>query len=256
MSAQTNPANAKILIVEDSATQAAELQFLLENEGFQVLAAKNGEDALLSATTAKPDLILSDVIMPVMDGYEFCRRIKTNPDTSDIPVILLTTLADPEDIFRGLDCGADHYVLKPYNEQHLVSRVHTVIAELGVNTKRIAQMGIEISYAGVTHFINAERTQILDLLLATFENVVRKNRELEKLNRQLNESIETIKTLKGLIPICAYCKKIRDDQGYWERVESYIQKNSEAVFSHGICPDCIKKEMDHIAAPPASERAS
>ena len=254
MNAKTTPLNPKVLIAEDSATQAAELEFLLENEGFQVVAAKNGEEALALAGGANPGLILSDVVMPVMDGYEFCRRIKANPDTRRIPVILLTTLADPEDIFRGLDCGADHYVLKPYNEQHLLSRVHSVVAELGLDRKKGAQMGLEISYAGTTHFINAERIQILDLLLATFEGVVRKNRELEKLNRRLSESLETIKTLKGLIPICAYCKKIRDDQGYWERVEFYIQKNSEAVFSHGICPDCLKRHWGQCASesePPA-----
>jgi two-component system cell cycle response regulator len=250
MSAKPTLMNAKILIAEDSATQAAELQFLLENEGFHITTAKNGEEALSLAGEIKPGLILSDVVMPVMDGYEFCRRIKASAETRQIPVILLTTMAEPEDIFCGLDCGADHYVLKPYNEQHLLSRVHSVIAELGLEKKRGAQMGIEISYAGTTHFINAERIQILDLLLATFENVVRKNRELEKLNRQLNESLETIKTLKGLIPICSYCKKIRDDQGFWERVESYIQKNSDAVFSHGICPDCIKKEWGNFALDP------
>ena len=68
-----------------------------------------------------------------------------------------------------------------------------------------------------------------------------KNRQLSRINRELNESLEKVKLLTGMLPICANCKKVRDDQGYWQQVEEYITDRSEAQFSHGICPDCLRE---------------
>lgn len=238
--------NKQILIVEDSATQAAQLQFMLEQQGYEISHARNGIEARDLLKTLKPALILSDVVMPEMDGYELCHHLKEDPELRNIPVVLLTTLAEPTDIFRGLESGADHYALKPYESESLLSRVDAILADKCLRGGNKSQMGLEITYAGRKYFLNADRIQILDLLLATFENTVRKNKELETLNRQLQESIETIKVLRGLIPICAYCKKIRDDEGFWEKVETYIQKHSEASFTHGICPDCTKELFSQI----------
>ena len=85
-------------------------------------------------------------------------------------------------------------------------------------------------------------------------NLEQKNRELERLNtelkqheQELKEALANIKTLRGLLPICSYCKRIRDDKGFWQRVESYIDQHSEAKFSHGICPECLKKHFPEIA---------
>ena len=105
----------------------------------------------------------------------------------------------------------------------------------------MSEMGMEILFAGQKHLINSSRMQILDLLFSTFENAIQKNRELEQANKELKESLETVKTLRGLIPICANCKKIRDDEGYWHQVEEYVREHSEAEFSHSICPECVKK---------------
>ena len=230
-----------VLIVEDSPTQAARLEYLLESEGFEVTVAGHGLDAIEKLKERLPSIIVSDVIMPGMDGYEFCHRIKVNEEWRGVPVVLLTTLADPGDIFKGLESGADHYLLKPYDEDILISRIRSILAETHLRKSNKSQMGIEITYAGQQYFINADRIQILDLLLATFENVVRKNRELEQTNQELKQSLETNKILRGLLPICSYCKKIRDDKGYWEQVEGYVSRHTDASFSHGICPDCAKR---------------
>ena len=105
----------------------------------------------------------------------------------------------------------------------------------------MADIGLEIYFAGQKHFLTSNRIQILDLLFSTYEAVVHKNSELEQINNELKKSLETIKTLKGLIPICANCKMIRNDEGYWQQLEVYIKAHSEAEFTHGICPECEKK---------------
>src|SRR5882724_9600037 len=92
----------EILVVEDSPTQAQQLQHILEQQGYRVTTAANGQQALKAAQNHKPTLIISDVVMPEMDGYELCRRVKADPTLSDIPVILVTTLSDPRDVIRGL----------------------------------------------------------------------------------------------------------------------------------------------------------
>jgi two-component system cell cycle response regulator len=231
-----------ILIVEDSPTQAAQLKYMLEQHGYRVSVAKNGEAALASTRQDKPTIVISDVVMPEMNGYELCQHIKTDENLRDTPVILLTQLSDPQDIIRGLECGADNFITKPYDEDFLLSRIKYILVNCELRQSTIyTEMGMEIFFAGQKHFVTSDRMQILDLLFSMFENVIQKNRELEQANKELKAALETVKTLRGLIPICSNCKKIRDDKGYWHRVEVYIQEHSEADFSHSICPECTKK---------------
>src|SRR5688572_9956711 len=110
-----NDTSHRILIAEDSATQAQRLRHILEQQGYQVTAAINGRLALENAKQSKPALIISDVVMPEMTGYELCRLVKEDRALQDVPVILVTTLSDPRDVIRGLECGADNFVLKPYD---------------------------------------------------------------------------------------------------------------------------------------------
>ena len=188
-----------------------------------------------------PSLVISDIVMPEMDGYQLCRKIKENDYLKDIPVILLTMLSEPEDIVKGLESGANNFITKPYDKELLLSRVRYVLVNHEVRKDRTTEMGIEVFFAGNWHFINSDRIQILDLLFSTYENSLQQKRELEKVNKELKKALETIKTLRGIIPICANCKKIRDDKGYWNQIEAYVRDHSEAEFSHGICPECAKK---------------
>ena len=231
----------EILIVEDSPTQAIQLQNLLEEDGYQVSAATNGADALAHLVEHRPALVVSDIVMPDMDGYEMCMKIKADDVLKSIPVILLTQLVEPEDIVKGLECGADNFVTKPYDPKLLLSQVRYLLINRVIRTNPRTEMGIEVFFAGGRHFINSDRIQILDLLFSTYENSLQQKRELERINKKLKEAFDTINTLHGIIPICASCKKIRDDKGAWSQVESYISKHSDVQFSHGICPECVKK---------------
>jgi two-component system cell cycle response regulator len=237
----------RVLLVEDSPTQAAELQYLLESEAFAVTVARDGNEALESLAGTLPALVISDVLMPGLDGYELCRRMKADARLRQIPVVLLTTLSEPDDIFKGLDCSADHYAIKPYEGPALISRLQAILADRYLRETSKSRMGLEISYCGRKYFINADRIQILDLLLATFENIVRKNRELEELNMRLKETLESNHVLQGLLPICSFCKKVRDDKGYWSQVDAYLTKHTDALLSHGICPDCMQQHYPQFA---------
>ena len=231
----------EILIVEDNPAQALLLQHLMEKYGYTVSVACNGVEALAHLQEHIPSLVISDILMPEMDGYELCRNIKVNDDLKSVPVMLLTQLSEPEDIIKGLECGADNFVTKPYDHKLLIRRIRYIFANQEIRKKPVSEMGIEIYFAGNKHFINSDRLQILDLLFSTYENTLQQKRELEITNKKLKEASETIKVLKGLIPICSNCMKIRDDKGHWKRLETYIQEHSEAEFTHGLCPECVKK---------------
>jgi len=233
--------SASILIVEDSPTQVLQLQSLLEESGYKVSVATHGAEALSYLDDHIPDLVVSDIVMPEMDGYELCRKIKADDDFKSIPVLLLTLLTEPEDIIKGLDAGADNFVTKPYDPKLLLSQIEYILVNRTMRTSPRTEMGVEVFFAGKKYFINSDRMQILDLLFSTYQNSLQQKRELERTNKELKEALDTINTLHGIIPICSNCKKIRDDKGSWSQIEAYIMKHSDAQFSHGICPECAKK---------------
>lgn len=182
-----------ILVVEDSAVQAAAVRRLLSAEEYAVRIARNGVEGLAMARAAKPDLILSDIVMPQMDGFELCQQIKDDPQLSDIPVILLTSLTDPQDVIKGLKCRADNFITKPYSEKYLLSRIKYMLLSHELRLADQGRMGIEIYFGGHKYMINSDRQQILDLLLSTYETAVQKNQELADTQdqlKQLNQELE------------------------------------------------------------------
>jgi len=175
-----------ILLVEDSRTQAEYLRHILENEGYRVTLADNGSDALAQIAKDRPSIILSDIVMPEMDGYELCSRVKNNAVTAAIPVILVTQLFDPVDVIRGLESGADDFIIKPFNPEYIQLRICSILK----NMKRPDPDGqgqpLKISLFGTTHTIPASRLQILSILLSTYEVAIGKNAELEEARERLN----------------------------------------------------------------------
>jgi signal transduction histidine kinase len=191
----TQPTGLHILIAEDSATQAQRLRHILEQQGYRVTAAANGRLALEAARRSKPALIISDVIMPEMNGYELCGRIKADAHLADVPVVLVTTLSDPHDVIRGLECRADNFILKPYDADQLLRRIQFVLVNSQMRRTEQAGMGLEIVFSGQRHFITADRLQILNLLLSTYEAAIQRNAELSSTRdalRQTNVELERL----------------------------------------------------------------
>ena len=118
---------AKILIVDDNAQNAELLQVHLEGSGFAVVTALTSEDALKKVDEDPPDLILLDIMMPRISGYEVCRRLKRDPVKSSIPIIMVTALGEIEDIEEGADSGADDFLTKPVSKLELLARVRSML---------------------------------------------------------------------------------------------------------------------------------
>ncbi len=183
---------AEILIAEDSQTQAEQLSHYLKMRGFSVKVARDGKQALAAALHSKPAMVITDVVMPEMDGYTLCKEIKSLPVLRDVPVVLLTSLSGPQDIVRGLECGADSFIRKPYDDKYLVSRVEYILTNVELRKTERLQVGVQLHFGGQSHFITAEKQQILDLLISTYEGAVQINEELETKQRELLQAKETL----------------------------------------------------------------
>ncbi len=182
----------EILIIEDSPTQAERLKFVLEEQGYQVNTARNGLEALDLLAKRRPQLVISDILMPEVDGYEFCRRLRGNQDLEHIPVILLTALSDPVDVMRALECGADNFIIKPYEDSHLLQQIELFLLHQNLRPREEVQAALETVFQGQKYFINASRLQILNLLLSTYEAAVEKNSKLLKAQEELSALTEEL----------------------------------------------------------------
>ncbi|MBJ6802338.1 response regulator [Geomonas propionica] len=192
-----------ILVVDDTIDNLIILYKMLRGE-YEVIGANSGQEALRLLQSAAPDLILLDIMMPEMDGYEVCRLLKQDPRLRGIPVIFISALNEEVDETRGFEMGAVDFITKPVKPAILARRV---AVHLELQSQKDA---------------------------------------LQQQNQELQSALSRVKELSGLLPICMTCKKIRDDQGYWNQLEGYLSEHSEVLFSHSYCPDCAAVAMDEF----------
>jgi len=193
-----------VLYVEDEPTTRETIGAMLERQIGTVYLAADGNEGLAVFKAQRPEIVVTDIRMPVLGGLDMAREIRAIAPRTHI--IVTTAHNDTEFFLDAIDIGIDQYVLKPVDRDRLFSAI-----------KKCQEI------------LSLERT-------ITF-----KDAEQKRLIKELQKALASIKTLHGLIPICASCKKIRDDQGYWNQLEAYISEHSGAEFSHGICPDCAIK---------------
>jgi AmiR/NasT family two-component response regulator len=188
----------RILIVEDEAIIAVDLQRRLRRMGCEIVGiAGSGEEALRLATALKPELVLMDInLHGGIDGTQAAQQLHAQ---LQLPVVYLTASSEASVVSRAKLSNAFGYLLKPLDE-------------------RLLQITIEMAL--YKHQMEQER---------------------QKLISDLQGALAKVKVLSGLLPICASCKNIRDEEGYWHRVEEYIRDHSEADFSHSVCPTCAQR---------------
>jgi PAS domain S-box-containing protein len=214
--------NKLILIAEDSLTQAERLRYMLEKIGYTVRHAINGKEALDTARKERPLLILSDIRMPEMDGYELCKTVKNDKTLWDIPFILLTVLDDPRDVIMGIECGADSYMMKPYSDNYLLSRINQVLDNKHLLTRNKGEESLEINFAGAQYHINSNPLQILNLLLSTYDSICQKNTELAE---NENEMILMNQDLQNMVEKRKMELKIQLEQKI--KAEKVLEKSAE-----------------------------
>jgi PleD family two-component response regulator len=193
------PPAAGILIADDTPANLRLLSSMLAEHGYKARSAPNGRLALMSAQAIPPDLILLDIKMPGLSGYEVCAQLKADPRTRDIPIIFISALDATQDKVQAFKVGGVDYVTKPFQIDEVLARVETHLKLRALQKQLAARV------------------------------------------HELEEALAQIKTLRELLPICANCKKVRDDQGYWQDVELYIRSHSGVDVTHGICPDCFRE---------------
>ncbi|HSH39168.1 MAG TPA: response regulator [Chthoniobacterales bacterium] len=187
------PKRTRVLIAEDDLVSAKVLGTLLRRLDYDVMTARDGEEAWQLFNAEPTRLIVSDWMMPGLDGLALCEKVRARPGIPYTYFILLTAnRTTPENYTLATDAGVDDFLTKPIDREALQMRLRV-----------------------------AER-----ILKFTAE----------------------IRQLKELIPICVYCRKVRDEGDYWERVETYIQKETGSRFSHGACPECTEQEIARFAA--------
>jgi signal transduction histidine kinase len=181
----------KILVVEDSRTQAEMLKNILESHDYTVTLAENGRAALDLLDRDRPDVIISDVVMPVMDGYEFCRTLKNDERYRQIPVILLTMLTDGKDVIYAMVSGADNFITKPYQGEYLVSRLKKILSQKkALSASLPEEPSLEFILSGKKFAITHNRQQIIELLLSAYEAAVQQHQEVLAAQKKLADANE------------------------------------------------------------------
>ncbi|MBI5376919.1 MAG: response regulator [Candidatus Schekmanbacteria bacterium] len=370
----------KILIVDDNSDDRELLRLIIERHGHQVIEACNGQEGLSIAAKQKPNIIISDALMPVMDGFQFLRNTKKDKTLNSIPFIFYSaTYKEYQDAELALSLGADAFIIKPKDPAELWKEIEDILKEnksekpvtaqlieedeeylkryseiVAIKLEeKIRELEGEIAARRKTEeLIKKSEKKLLDITsslgegiyvfdlqgLITFMNpmaerligwtmdelnekgahnlihyrkadgtplpleecpmhnitktgnhyiskdevFIRKDgtvlpisvistpiieegkiiasvtafrdftdrrrleEEREKLILELQDALAKVKTLSGMLPICSSCKKIRDDKGYWNQIESYISENSDVLFSHSLCPDCAEKMLEEI----------
>jgi DNA-binding NarL/FixJ family response regulator len=202
--------NINVLIVDDDPLVCEMIQGVVEDIGYHIAGrAINGQEAINLTKALTPDVVIMDINMPGMNGIEASQALY---DCCAAPVVVLTAYESQELIEQVTLAGAGAYLVKPPNRSELERAITVAIARFN-------------------------DLQTLKLL----------NNQLLAKNQRLEATLNRIKQLSGLLPICMHCKRIRTDAGYWQEVELFIREHSEADFSHSLCPDCIEKYYPDFA---------
>ncbi len=215
-----------VLIVEDSRTQAEQLRHMLVTHGYKVAVAANGEEALAAVRKQRPAVVLSDIVMPEMDGLALCEAIKSDPELRRIPVVLVTQLFKPEDVRRGIEVGADDYITKPYTEEHVISLLERLLAEAKRPGETPGPRGLEVTLEGESLFIRPEANQILHFLLSTYENAASQYRALQRAESELRLHRDQLEELvaERTAKLEAANENLRQEMTQRKQAEEALQK--------------------------------
>lgn len=184
----------RILVVDDHPALVTLTRHKLIQKGYEVLTAQNGQDALELSRTEYPDLILSDVDMPIMTGFELCERIKKDSRLNKIPIILVTSMATTDYIMKGIEAGADNYLTKPYDDDTLYSKIEQLLVDPPAPASETET--VELNIEGKTYNVQADYSHLVNLLISTYKNTLAQNNQLSKMQSGLNAANKELELIK------------------------------------------------------------
>jgi|GEM_PF-415065 len=257
----------RVLYIDDEDINLVNFKHTLAGE-YKIFTVHTGEEALsLLEKEGELAVVVADQRMPGISGIDVLFKVRElYPDTARM---VITAFTEVEDMIDAINRGhVFRYIVKPWNEHDLrmsirnavenfslVKRNSSMLAELAEKNKRLATMNTELERQVQTRTqelegSNSELRRVNTELLSAKVRVEAQAQELEGMNEtlrerlaELEEASQNVKALQGLLPICSYCKKIRDDQDYWEELEQYMRRHSEMEFTHCICPDCYERHV-------------
>lgn len=217
-----------VLLVDDQAFVAEVIRrFLASDPSLLFHYCADPNEAIEVANRLRPTVILQDLVMPGVDGLAIVSRFRANPSTKDTPIIVLSSKEAPETKSLAFAVGANDYLVKLPEQLELVARVR---------------------YHSNARRSQLQRDEAFRALRESQQQLLESNSALLTTNQKLGEALSQVKQLRGLLPICCYCKRVREDGQYRNQLESYLMENSDLRLSHGICDPCLKVQMDALDA--------
>jgi len=237
-----------VLIAEDSPTQAEQLKYILERNGYRVTVAENGVKALAQLAAHETSMVISDIVMPQMDGYELCRRIRADENTSALPVLLLTALTDTKDVLEGLSCGADGFITKPYTEEYLLAIVSRMLNDRQQSTAADSAVSIDVVWAGKKCTVVTDQKRAVSLLISTYEAAVRRNTELSRTQselRRLNERLEELVADRTAALSAEITVRRQTEERLHEQLEE-LRRSQQTTLDRSMVELNLKREVNEL----------
>lgn len=215
--------HALVLLIDDQAFVGdAVAKALAGEEDIDLHFCPEPYQALELANEIKPTVILLDLLMPQIGGLTLLRRFRDNPLTAETPIVVLSAEEEPQTKSDAFALGANDYLVK---------------------LPDVIELRARIRYHSRAYLNRLQREEAYAALRKSQQELVRKNTELSLMNEELKKAFAEVKELRGLLPICCSCKKIRDDKNYWHQIDAYLAEHTDVTFSHSLCPDCYANVM-------------
>lgn len=173
----------------------------------------------------KPTVILLDLVMPQIDGLTLLKQFREHRATAEVPIVVLSAEEDVQTKSHAFAKGANDYLIKLPDAVELRARIR---------------------YHSWAYLNRLQREEAFNALRESQQELLRKNTELLLANENLSKALAEVKELRGLLPICCNCKKVRDDQNYWYQLDSYLAQHTKVTFSHSLCPECYANAVKDL----------
>jgi PleD family two-component response regulator len=227
--------NVIILLVDDELIEAELFRGLLEaEENLEFHYCPRAAEAIEQANQIRPTVIMQDLSMPGDNGLSVISRFRANPETKDTPVVVFSGEENPQTKSVAFNLGANDYIVKTVDRVELVARLR---------------------YHSRAYWNQRLRDEALRALRESERQLWESNASLVEANRKLTDALSEVKQLSGLLPMCATCRRVRDDQNYWGELSAYISAHTDLRLTHGVCEDCLEKQAAEMGLTPEQVKA-